>query len=211
MPSITLEEHGPPIVRILGGTLHRAARQPKLAKRMDRMRGTLVLKSTTDPQAATIDFARGNIHIAHGARADADVTISADLNTMGRPGAPKPKVAGAARHLGFALGVAKVLDPPVPGGWKGAAEEFWTWAADKPGRPDQLRVVCTDDGAECVLGVAGGSTIEMHGPGWALQSVFTGGDHLAAALLEQRVHMVAPLPITSPFIGLVTRLMLGEQ
>ena len=211
MPTITLEEHGPPIVGVLSGTLHRAARQPKLARRMDKMRGTLALKSTVDPQAATITFDRGNIHITHGARPDADMTISADLNTMGRPGAPKPKVSGAMRHLGFAMGVAKVLEPPVPGGWQGAVDEFWQWASNKSGRPDQLRVVCTDDDAERIVGAPGGSTIEIHGPAWVLEAVFTGGDHLGAAMIEQRLQMVAPFPVSSPFIGLATRRMLGEQ
>jgi hypothetical protein len=210
MPNITLEDHGPPIVRILGGTLRRAAAQPKLAKRMDKMSGRVALKSTTDPQAATIHFDKGNIRIDHGVHPAADVVISADLNTMGRPGAPKPKVKGAARHLGFALGVSKVLDPPTPGGWAGAADEFWSWAADKPGRPDYLRVVCTDDGEERTFGQPGGTTAELHGPAWALLAIFTGGDHLAAAVLEHRVKVVADFGTLSLFIGVITRLMLGE-
>ena len=210
MATITLEDHGPPIVHILGGTLRRAAAQPKLAKRMDKMRGRVALKSTTDPQAATISFDKGTIHVTHGVAPDADVVISADLNTMGRPGAPKPKVKGAARHLGFALGVSKVLDPPTPGGWVGAVEEFWPRAASEPGRPDLLRVVCTDDGKEITVGQAGGTTVELHGPAWALLAVFTGGDHLAAAVLEQRVQIVADTPALSRFVGVITRLMLGE-
>lgn len=211
MPTITLEDHGPPIVRILGGTLQRAAAQPKLARRMDKLKGRVALRSTTDPQSATIHFANGRVSIEHGVHPDADVVISADLNTMGRPGAPKPKVKGALTHLGLALGVAKVLDPPTRGGWRGAVDEFWRWAADKPGKPDQLRVVCTDDDTDHVVGQPGGSTLEIHGPAWALINVFTGGDHLGAALIEQRVQMVGDIPTASPFIGVVTKRMLGEQ
>ena len=175
------------------------------------MRGSVALKSTVDPQAATITFNRGEISVVHGVRPDADMVISADLNTMGRPGSPKPKVTGAMRHLGFAMGVSKVLEPPVVGGWQGAVDEFWEWAADKAGRPDLLRVVCTDDDSERVVGSPGGSTIEIHGPAWVLEAVFTGGDHLGAAMIEQRLQMVAPFPVFSPFIGLATRRMLGEQ
>lgn len=211
MPTIIPEEHGPPIVRILGGTLKRAASDPKLARRMDKLRGRVALRSTTDPQSATIHFDRGDISVQHGVHAKADVVISVDLNTMGRPGAPKPKVKGALTHLGLALGAAKALDPPTPGGWRGAVDEFWAWAADKPGKPDQLRVVCTDDGTEHVVGHPGATSLEIHGPAWALLNVFTGGDHLGLALIEQRVQMVGDIPTASPFIGVVTRRMLGDD
>ena len=39
----------------------------------------------------------------------------------------------------------------------------------------------------------------------------TGYSNLGAALIEGRVQMVGAIPVASPFIGLVTRLMLGEQ
>ena len=209
MPRITVEDHGPPIVYILGATLQRAAAQPALAKRMDKLKGRVALRSTADPQAATIAFDKGDVRVTHGVDPAADVVIAADLNTMGRPGSPKPKVTGAVRHLGFALGVSKVLDAATPGGWAGALDDFWQWAADKPGRPGTLRVVCTDDGTERVVG-SGAPVIEMHGPAWALESVFNGGDHLGAAVLEGRVQMVAGFGELSAFVGVVTRRMLGE-
>ena len=211
MPTITLEDHGPPIVRILGGTLKRAAAQPKLARQMDKMRGRVAMRSTTDPQAATIHFDKGAVHVTHGVHPDADMVISADVNTMGRPGAPKPKVTGALRHLGFALVVQKVLEPPTPGGWKGAVDEFWDWSTNKPGRPGLLRVVCTDDGEAVTVGQPGGSTVELHGPAWELLALFTGGDHLAAAVLEHRVKIVADFATLSLFTGVITQLMLGES
>lgn len=199
--------------------MRRAAAQPALARRMDKLNGRVALRSTADPQSATIHFHKGDVHVTHGVHPDADVIISADLNTMGQPGAAKPKVSGAAKHLSFALGVAKVLDPPSPGGWSGAVDEFWRWAEGKPGLPDRLRVVCTDDGSERVFGEPVGSgdrtqragtTVEVHGPAWALQSVFTGGDHLGAAVLENRVQVVSDFAVLSAFVGVVTKRMLGE-
>jgi hypothetical protein len=210
MATITLEDDAPPIVRILGGTLRRAAAQPKLARTMDRMTGRVALRSTVDPQAATIAFDRGNVRVTHGVDPNADVVISADLNTMGQPGAAKPKVKGAARHLGLALRISKVLEPPTPGGWAGAAQDFWVRAADQPGTPDQLRVVCTDDGEQRMFGRDGGTIVEMHGPAWCLLNLFTGGDHLGAAILEHRVQTVADFPVLSAFVGVITRLMLDE-
>jgi len=212
MPTISIERDAPPIVRIMRRAMREAAAQPDLAKRMDSMRGRVALRSTTDPQAATIHFERGEVHITHGVHADADVVISADLNTLGRPGAPKPKVQGALRHLRFALAVSKVLDAPVPGGWEGAVERFWAWSAGRRGRPNGLTVVCTDDGRSRSFGDSSdGSVVAIHGPEWVLSAVFTGGDHLGAALIEGRVQLVGRFPELSELIGLLATLMLEDE
>jgi hypothetical protein len=212
VPAIIVEDDAPPIVKILAVTLRRAAAQPKLARQLDRMRGSVALKSTSDPQAVTIRFAKGDVSLSHGVAPDADVVIALDFNTMGQPGASGPKVTGAARHPLLAFGVSKVLEPPVIGGWAGAAESFWEWSAGRKGRPGYLRVVCTDDGGERTFGdAAGGTTIEIHGPAWALVNVFTGGDHLGAAVLEHRVQAVADFPVLSEVVGLATSLMLGDE
>lgn len=211
MASITTEHDAPPIVLILATTLRRANAHPSLASQLEKMSGSVALASTTDPQAATMHFDKGAVRVTSGVDADADVVITLDLNTMGQPGAPKPKVKGAARHPALALAVSKVLEPPVTGGWRGAARELWGWAAGKRGCPDQIKVVCTDDGGEVVLGQAGGTSCELHGPAWALIGVLTGGDHLGAAVLEGRVKGVASLPVMSRFVGLMTALMLGEE
>jgi hypothetical protein len=214
MPTITLEEDAPPIVRVLGVTLRRAAAQPALARTLDGMNGVVALRSTSDPQAATIRFDHGAVHVTRGVHPEADIVIRADLNTMGRPGAAKPKVKGAAAHPRLALAVAKVLDPPVEGGWQAAAEDFWNWSAGRRGRPARLTVICTDDGAMRTFGAVGDPNVpgcELHGPAWVLTSVFTGGDHLAAALLEGRLHAVADMPTISALVGVVSARMLGDD
>jgi hypothetical protein len=215
MATITTDGDGPPIVRILAQTLRRAAAQPKLAKRMDTLNGRVALRSTTDPQAATIHFQRGIITVSTGVDPATDVVISADLNTMGHPGAPKPKVKGALTHLRLALGAGTVLDPPVPGGWDGAAERFWLWADGRRGRPDALRIVCTDDGRERWFGdpaAAGahGSRCELHAPAVTLVNIFTGGDHLGAALIEGRVQALGTFPVITELVGLATTNMFGD-
>jgi hypothetical protein len=211
-PKITQEEDAPPIVRILAASLRRAAVRPDVAKRVGRLRGRVALRSTVGPQAATIEFARGAVHLTHGVARDADLVIAGDLDTMGRPGAPKPKVTGAARHPLLALGVGKVLDAPPRGGWRAAVDDLWSWAHDEHGLPQQLRVVCTDAGdGEHVVGQTGGSRVEVHGPGWALLAVFTGGDHLGAAVLGGRVQVVADFPTLSRFVGVLTHYMLGDE
>jgi hypothetical protein len=210
-PTVTQEEDAPPIVRILAASLRRVAARPNVAKRVGRLRGRVALRSTVGPQAATIEFSRGAVHVTHGVARNADLVIAGDLDTMGRPGAPKPKVSGLARHPLLAVGVSKVLDAPPPGGWRAAVDDFWSWAHDEDGCPRLLRVVCADDGAEHAVGQPGGSRVEVHGQAWALLAVFTGGDHLGAAVLEGRVQVVADLPELSRLVGVLTRYMLGEE
>jgi hypothetical protein len=208
---ITREDDAPPLVCVIHASLRRAAARPEVAERMNRLQGRAVLRSTVGPQAATIEFARGAVHVTHGVAAGADLVISGDLDTMGRPGAPKPKVAGVARHPRFALGVAKVLEDPPPGTWPEAVDEMWAWSEGQDGRPQLLRVVCTDDGVEHIVGEPGGSRVEVHGPAWALVGVFTGADHVGAAALEGRVRVVADLATLSTFVGVLSRFMLGDE
>jgi hypothetical protein len=152
------------------------------------------------------------VHVTHGVAPDADVVISLDFNTLGQPGASKPRVSGAARHPAFALAVSKVLEPPAPGGWRGAVDEFWNWAQHQAGCPSSLRVVCSDDDSEVLKANPGAppSPLEVHGPTWALLNVFTGGDHAGLALLEGRIRAVGDFPALTEFTGLITRVLLGD-
>jgi hypothetical protein len=208
-PTVTWEPDAPPLVRVIGASLRRAAVRPGAAERMRRLQGRVVVRSTVGPQAATVGFDRGLVHVMSGVAADADVVISGDLDESGRPGSPKPKVAGAVRHPLLAVGAGRLLDAAPPGGWIGAVNELWTWAKGDGRRPALLRVVCTDDGDEHVVGAAGSTLLEVHGPAWALQAVFAGVDHLGGAVVEGRVQVVADFAVLTKFIGLLTRFMLG--
>jgi hypothetical protein len=211
-PLLIRDDQATPLVRILAASLSRAAAQPRVARDMRRLRGRVGLRSTVGPQAATIDFAGDIVRVTHGVGSDVDVLIAGDLQTMGRPGTAKPKVSGAVRHPRLALGAGRVLDARPPGGWRGAVDALWDWAEGDDGRPGLLRVVCHDDGAgEHVVGRPGGTRVEVHGPVWALIGIFTGADHLGAAVLEGRVRVLADLPALSRFVGVLTRFMFDEE
>src|SRR5450432_2278602 len=79
---IDVEPDPVPIVLILAATLRRAARTPKLAAAIGRVKGNVALRSTTDPQAATMRFGNGGVTVVRGISKDTDVLIAADLNTM---------------------------------------------------------------------------------------------------------------------------------
>jgi hypothetical protein len=196
---IALEDDPTPLVRILGATLRRSARDPALATRMRGMRGVVALKSSVDPQAVTMRFDKGRVALERGVAADSGVVIEADLTKLNEPDAPKPKVRGAAKHPKLALAVSKVLEPPA-GPWQAEARAFWDFAHDHPRMPATLLVVCTDDGARLVLG-DGEPEYELHGSARALNSVFTGGSVLGEDLLNGKLCAVGSLQHLAELTG----------
>lgn len=204
-PAIEVAPESPPVVLGIATTLKRAAAHPATAKRLGRMRGTLVLRSSVDRQAATVRFARDRISLAPGIAPDADVTITLDFNDP----AAKPSVAGAARHPLFALAAAKVLEPPA-GTWQDEARRFWTFAAPAPRMPAVLRVVCTDDGSELRLGNGEGAAFEIHGGADALVSVFSGASIYADDLTAGKLRSVGTFEHVSVITGRSIAWAMGE-
>ena len=131
---IDVEPDPVPIVLILAATLRRAARTPKLAAAIGHIKGNVALRSTVDPQAATMRFGNGGVTVVRGVSDDADVIIAADINKMSDEKPPKPKVTGALGHLKLALTVSKLLEPPH-GTWQEEAQRFFTFATERPGIP----------------------------------------------------------------------------
>jgi hypothetical protein len=212
---IALEDDPTPLVRILGATLRRSARNPGLESKLRGMHGVVALKSSVDPQAVTMRFDKGTVTIEHGVAADSGVVIEADLTKMNEPNAPKPKVSGAATHLKLALAVSKVLDPPA-GPWQEEARAFWDFARDHPRMPATLLVVCTDDGSRLTLGDSEGdgerngtSEYELHGSARNLTSVFTGGSVLGEDMLNGKLCGVGSLQHLAELTGRSIAWMFG--
>ena len=204
---ITVEDDPVPIVLILAATMRRAARDPKLASQMRSTNGTVALRSTVDPQAASIRFHDGRVHVERGVAADAGVVISADVNALAEPNPPKPKVQGIARHPKLALLASKVLEPPH-GTWNEEAAQFWAFASGFPGMPSAMRVVCTDDGSEITLG-SGTAEYELHGSAHALLNIFCGNTVLGQDVLDGKLHAVGALGHTAVLTGRSIAWMLG--
>jgi len=204
---IALEDDPTPLVRILGATLSRSARNPALEAKLRGMQGVVALKSSVDPQAVTIRFAKGTVTLEHGVAADSGVVIEADLTRMNEPNAPKPKVRGAARHLLLALAVSKVLEPPA-GTWQEEARAFWEFARSHPRMPGVLLVVCTDDGSRLTLG-DGTPDYELYGSAHALTSVFTGGSVLGEDMLNGKLCGVGSLQHLAELTGRSIAWMFG--
>jgi hypothetical protein len=205
---IEVEPDPVPIVLILAATLRRAARTPKLAAAIGHVKGNVALRSTTDPQAATMRFGNGGVMVVRGLSDDTDVVIAADLNTMSDEHPPTPKVLGAARHPKLALTVGKLLDPPH-GTWKEEAARFFAFATERPGVPRSMRVVCTDDGSEIALGDAP-AVYELHGSEHALLNVFLGNTVLGQDLLDGKLYAVGKLAHLAELTGRSLAWTLGQ-
>ena len=208
-PEITVARDAPPTALALAATLRRAAADRRLAGTLSKLRGRIAMRSATDAQAATVRFERGRIEVGGGVDPGCDVVVTADFESLGQPDAPKPKVKGALRRPLFALRSAKVLEPKVAGGWRGAVEDFWRRAEGRPGLPDPLVVVCTDDGSELRLGGDGPPALEAHGPADVLVAVFTSSLHPGEAWFRGRLRLLADQRTLQLFCGVAGDLMMG--
>jgi hypothetical protein len=205
---IEVEPDPVPIVLILAATLRRAARTPKLAAAIGHVKGNVALKSTTDPQAATMRFGGGGVMVVRGISDDTDVVIAADLNTMADENAPMPKILGLARHPKLAMTVGKLLEPPH-GTWQQEAERFFTFALQRPRVPRSMRVVNTDDGSELLLGQPP-AAYELHGSEHALMNVFLGNTVLGQDLIDGKLFGVGKLAHLAELTGSSLAWMLGQ-
>ena len=195
----------PPFVLGVGTVLKRAAAVPALAKRLRRMKGVLGLRSSIDPQTATIRFARGRISLRAGVADDASMVITMNPSDA----SAKPKVEGAAKHPLFALHVAKVMEPPKRT-WREEAEAFWAFASPTPRMPARMRLICTDEGTELTLGASDGPTYEVYGTADALASTFSGASILGQDMLDGKLMCVGMLEHGSIVTGRSIAWALGE-
>jgi len=204
--TVTTEDDPTPIVRVLATTIRRSAETPSHERAIARMRGTLVFRSAHDPQAATIRFDRGSVHLVRGAAEQAKLVITADLALMNEPDAPKPRVVGAEAHLLFALGASKALEPRY-GTWQEEAVRFWAHCKDVPGMPSGLVAHCLDDGTEVTLGIA--PQCEVHASAFELRNLFCGNTTVGERAFAGKVFAVGPLNYLAVLTGAGLHYSLG--
>jgi hypothetical protein len=204
-PRIEVPRDAPPFVRGVAATLKRANAHQPLRKRLARMKGVLGLRSSVDPQSATVLFGQGHIICMSGVAKDAHVVITMNPNDPSE----KPTVEGAAKHPLFALNLAKVMEPPV-GTWQEEARAFWAFASSVPRMPARLRVVCTDDETEEIFGNGGASVYEIHGTAESLCAVFSGASIIGEIMLQGKIQVVGSFEHASVLTGRSIAWALGE-
>lgn len=203
--AVTTEDSPTPLVRLLAGALRRSAAAAPDA--LARMNGVAAVCSAHDPQAATLRFGDGRVHLEHGRADDADVVITLDLALDGLPDAPKPKVKGAAAHPRFALALGKMLEPPEPE-WRPAADEFFRLIGTRPYVPPAIEFVDTTSGSRHTVGHAspGEPVYEIHGPADRIVKLCLGGafllEEMEAGRMTARGSMAGGVSITGAGLAL---------
>ncbi|BAH51272.1 hypothetical protein [Rhodococcus opacus] len=158
---VAVEPDPTPLVLSVARTLRASAEVPELRALIGGTTGTVALKSVVDPQAATLDFADGRVHVRHG--------VDGSVEPLELHFYPEYTVVGGG-EIGHAVG--RLLSPPLPD-WNVAAQKFWELNADSAGFPEQLVIVCIDNDERLVFG-DGVATFEIHGSAESLSAVLSG-------------------------------------
>jgi hypothetical protein len=159
---IEVEADPTPLVLSLARTLRESAAVPELREILTGLSGSVALRSELDPQAATLVFADGGVHVHHGVGEGLEAIPFVPYSEYVLAETPDPLTSAAAT----------VLSPPLPA-WRDAASSFWAANQGSNGFPEGLRVVCIDEEQEVHLG-EGSQSYEVHGPAEALSAVFSG-------------------------------------
>jgi hypothetical protein len=179
-------------VAALATDLEACFEDPEFAATTERLRGTVGLSAAGTPQSATVRLADGEVSLAHGLAADADVTA-----TLARRAAEA--LTGREEHPELAAWVERLCDPPRPD-WDDAAARFWSVLSGMRGAPDGLRVVERGGGEERTFGADDGR-YEIEGRAEDLVEVLTGRASLFEAAYEGTVFIRGSFPQVSVLAG----------
>lgn len=173
---VTLEDDATPLVRLIGRALRASVRDGHAPDAVDRLLGTVAVRSHDTPQAATMRFHGGTVAVTSGVLVQPDAMVVVDLHARF---APTQEPTGDAALAAAAL---SALQPPPPP-WCEAAARFWEAARGIKGIPDVLVVEATGpDGSEHGRLGEGTTTYGITGPADLLAGVFCGADDLLVAL-----------------------------
>lgn len=174
--SVTIEDDATPLVRLIGQTLHHAARMGHVPEATGGVTGTVAVRSHDTPQVATVAFASDAAEVTSGVQGEPDATVMVDLHGRFAP------VQDPEGDLALAAAALSALRPPLPH-WRVAAERFWSVTRDITGIPDVLVVEAVGArGVERGRFGEGDTEYLMAGPADVLAGVFTGVDDFLASL-----------------------------
>jgi hypothetical protein len=190
--NITTEDDPTPLVMFIARTLREAHRHPELAELSAGLRGSFALRAVEDPQAVTLTFGEGRVHIVHGASPGADhrsdLDIAAPLGLAGQESDP-------------ALASLQQLLQPRLAAWQDLARSFWDLTSGDRGMPARLDVTCTDDATETLVLGSGEPRYAISGQSAQLQRIFFGTDDILTAAYVGAIGIEGTLPQLSVMTG----------
>ena len=201
---IEQEDDPVPIVKIIAAQLRRSLYHPKFVRLARGFKGTFALASTTDPQSVTISADRGKLRVTHGISKDASIIVRLDFNNPDTA----PTVEGLWRHPFLAMSVGKLMDTWETT-WTDTAGRFWERARAFPRMPRAIRLRCTDDGEELVLG-EGEPEVRLEGTAKQLIDMLGGGNVFVLAVMEGKIKVDGSLEHLTILSEVTKNMMLGE-
>jgi hypothetical protein len=146
--TLLLENDPCPLVKILANKINNASDNPAFIENVRRTQGCFALKSNTGPQSLTIDIKGSTISLFSGIKARAKVIIHTSIDGSGPQ---KTKVENLWKHPLLAINIGRLLQFPKPS-WVDSANTFWDKNKDYSGMPRGIKLECTDDAQEHILG-----------------------------------------------------------
>ena len=203
--AVSTEAEPTPMVSALAADLRACLADPGFLERTATLEGTVALRDSETPQAATLSLGAGSVAIAHGAAEEADLiaTVTLPLGS-GTPGEFEP---GEDAPPGLARWLEALLTPPLPS-LPDAAERFWAALEPMPGAPPALLIV--DTAGESHRFGADGDAYEIHGPPGDLIGVLTGRVPLLDAAHAGAVAIKGTFPAISVLTGAGFRVRRGD-
>ena len=211
--SINTEQHAPPIVHQVAGTLRQAVNRHGASLLIRLAKGACVLESTEDPQHLSLHFARGKVQVNSGISKPASLIVKINWLKIDEPGY-RPRVKGAWRHPLLALCLLAVLRPRFlhqrQGDWIHAAERFWAVASRIDYGPDQMVVHCPEESRTITLGEGAASVLIESSPA-ALNQLFNGQMVLLLGLFHRKLKAKGSLQHLTALSDAGLSLLLGEE
>lgn len=193
-PAVIPEADATPMVRLLTRTIRAALllRPDALAVLNDR--GSVVIRSVSDAQAATLEVDGDEIRILSGSHAGADANISVDVDRR-----LEVVTRDAEGHEELVATISDLLSPPLPS-WGDAADDFWRLTGGDAGMPRSLVVENADDGEVLELG-SGLPRYTVYGTSDVLAGLFSGADAFLAQVYAGNLKVRGTLPQLSVMAG----------
>ena len=174
---VVIDDDATPIVRLLGRTLRDSFRNGHASDALERLSGSVTVRSHDTPQTATVSVDDGDVAVTGGVTGTNDAALIIDLDSR------LALVSSDGDPL-LVEAVRQALCPPLPG-WRDAAARFWDLTRGIRGIPDVLVAVAlgTDGPEEARFGTGPDpDTYRIVGSPDRLAGVFTGADYLLSAL-----------------------------
>jgi hypothetical protein len=172
---VVIDDDAAPIVRLLGRTLRDSFRTGPAVDGLERLSGSVAVRSHNTPQAATVTLRNGAATVTGGVAGRTDAALVVDLDS-------RVAVVASDGDPLLAEAVRQALCPPLPA-WRDAAARFWDLTRGIRGIPDVLIAVALGpDGPEEARFGTGPDAYRIVGSPDQLAGVFTGADYLLSAL-----------------------------